>query len=32
LRIWPVVNGTHDFHRPLERRNPDAHARRNVRE
>jgi hypothetical protein len=23
LRIWPVVNGTHDFHRPLERRNPE---------
>ncbi|MFM0330687.1 hypothetical protein [Paraburkholderia strydomiana] len=31
-RIWPVDTGTHDFHRPLERRNRDADARRNVRE
>jgi len=32
LRIWPVDTGTHDFHRPLERRNRDADARRSVRE
>jgi hypothetical protein len=31
-RIWPVDTGTHDFHRPLERRNRDADARHNVRE
>ncbi|WOD19804.1 hypothetical protein [Paraburkholderia kirstenboschensis] len=31
-RIWPVDTGTHDFHRPLERRQRDADARRNVRE
>ena len=29
LRIWPVDTGTHDFHRPLERRsNRDAEERR----
>jgi len=29
LRIWPVNTGTHDFHRPLERRsNRDAEERR----
>lgn len=28
-RIWPVDTGTHDFHRPLERRsNRDAEERR----
>lgn len=32
LRIWPVDTGTHDFNRPLERRNRDADARRSVRE
>jgi hypothetical protein len=28
---WPVDTGTHDFHRPLERQNRDAGARRHNR-
>lgn len=29
-RIWPVDTGTHEFHRPLERQNRDADARRHT--